>query len=103
MARSHDIRPRTGTDMRDPITQARTMVLDEVNGYLNDADQLKIGDIYVVTFTYILGGWKAMVSTTIPDDRYYEVTHKAAGESFVDTYVKVSNKVVDMDDPVHNL
>lgn len=104
MARSHDIRPRTATDMRHPTLQARSMVMDAANEYLSDGDKLEdLEDVYVVQFCYILGGWKAMISTTVPDDKYYEVTHKAAGETFVDVYEKIRNKVISVDDPVHNL
>lgn len=103
MARSHDIRERTATDMHDPILQARMMVLEAVNEYRGEADQIILEDVYIVTFSYVLSNWKAMVSTTIPDDRYYEVTHRASGESYVDVYVKERNKTVPLDDPIHNL
>jgi hypothetical protein len=103
MARSHDFRERTATDMHDPQTQARTMVLDVVNGYLNEADKITIDDVYIVWYSYVLSNWKALVSTTIPDDRYYEVTHKAGSETFVDVYAKVSQQIIQADDPVHNL
>jgi uncharacterized protein (UPF0179 family) len=47
---------------------------------------------YVVWFAYILGGWKALVSTTIADGQYYEVTYnKEADEHYVDTYLKIVN------------
>lgn len=49
-------------------------------------------DIFVVWFCYILGGWKALLSTTVEDNRYYEVTHNVAkNQTYVDTYVKESN------------
>lgn len=59
---------------------------------------VKFEDIYVVSFTYILGGWKAMVSTSCPDGKYYEVAHKPEHDgtdgpetTFVDTYIKIAN------------
>lgn len=46
-------------------------------------------EVYIVWFAFILGGWKALVSTSLPDGRYYEVTfNKDAGEVYVDSYVK---------------
>lgn len=48
-------------------------------------------NLYVVSFTYVLGNWKAMVSTDIPDGRYYEVTSRAQGPVFVDVYTKTAN------------
>jgi hypothetical protein len=99
-----DIRPQTATDMRDPIMQARLIVLDRVNGYLPEADFKDLEDIYVVWFSYTLGNWKALVSTTNDDNRYYEVTHnKALKETYVDVYVKEANEVIGPDHPVHNV
>ena len=44
-------------------------------------------DVYVVWFCYILGGWKALVSTPVKDGRYYEVTHNhEKNENYVDIY-----------------
>lgn len=44
-------------------------------------------DVYVVWFCYILGGWKALVSTPVEDGRYYEVTYnRKNNESYVDIY-----------------
>lgn len=89
--------------MRDPQVQARAIVLEAANEYLSPDDALEFEDVYIVWFTYVLGNWKALVSTTVPDDRYYEVTHKAAGETFCDVYVKERQKVIHVDDPVHDL
>jgi len=55
-------------------------------------------EVYVVWFTYTLGNWKALCSTTLPDGRYYEVTfNKAQNEAYIDTYLKVDNTAVQMD------
>lgn len=55
-------------------------------------DPLSLDEVYVVWFTYILGNWKAIVSTMRPDDRIYEVTHnKAKDETYIDTYLKTHN------------
>ena len=49
-------------------------------------------EVYVVWFAYVLGGWKALCSTSLPDGRYYEVTYHAQRKvAFVDTYVKTHN------------
>lgn len=58
-------------------------------------------EIYVVWFSYILGGWKALVSTSIGDGYYYEVTfNKEKKETYVDTYQKISNTAYPMTDEV---
>ena len=49
-------------------------------------------EVYVVWFAYVLGAWKAVCSTSLPDGRYYEVTYHAGRKvAFVDTYVKTHN------------
>lgn len=53
------------------------------------------GTPYVVIFAYVLGNWKALVSTDKPDGHYYEVTFKGEyGVAFVDTYIKADNREV---------
>lgn len=61
------------------------------------------GEVYVVWFAYVLGAWKAVCSTDLPDGRYYEVTHKpdhdgsdGAAATYLDTYVKIDNQEVDL-------
>lgn len=55
--------------------------------YIPDED-----DFYVVWFCKTLGNWKALVSTDIVDDSYYEVTHDGAKNvTYVDEYKKVGN------------
>lgn len=49
-------------------------------------------EVYVVWFAYVLGAWKAVCSTSLPDGRYYEVTYsKEKGVAFIDTYIKTHN------------
>lgn len=51
-------------------------------------------ETYVVWFTFILGNWKAIISTSRPDGRIYEVTYnKIRDEAYVDTYLKTHNTV----------
>lgn len=50
---------------------------------------------YLVSYQFILGGWKAMISSTNADGRYYEITYNYdKGEAYVDTYKKTHNHVV---------
>lgn len=56
-------------------------------------------DVYVVSFMYILHGWKAMVSTTLADGMYYEVTYnKNDLETYIDAYKKWDNVKVSDDE-----
>lgn len=55
------------------------------------------GNAYVVWFAYVLGSWKALCSTDLPDGRYYEVTYSSEKKiAFLDTYVKVQNQEVEI-------
>ena len=57
-------------------------------------DYLKEAQANVVWFGYVLGNWKALVSTTIPDGRYYEVTYnKGKSEIYIDVYQKIRQHV----------
>lgn len=53
-----------------------------------------LDEVYIVWYGYILGDWKCVLSTAVPDDRYYEVTFNSAkGETYLDVYVKNENQV----------
>lgn len=55
---------------------------------------ISVDDVYVVMYSYVLGGWKALLSTIVPDNKYYEVTYNVAKqEAYIDTYVKLANAV----------
>lgn len=57
-------------------------------------------EVYVVWFCFILGNYKALVSTSLPDGRYYEVTCSGDRKKvFIDTYVKVDNTEYDLIPP----
>lgn len=52
-------------------------------------------EVYVVWFAKALGNWKAMVSSTLPDGMYYEVTYNGEkSELYLDAYKKVQNVVI---------
>lgn len=79
----------------DPQVQAKMLVLKSFNENRDKADSqpLHFEDVYVVKFSYVLGNWKALISTTVSDGKYYEVTHRAEpATTYVDTYVKLRNE-----------
>lgn len=52
-------------------------------------------EIYVVWFCKVLGNWKALLSTTLPDGMYYEVVYNGAErETYIDAYMKTDNVVI---------
>lgn len=63
-----------------------------VEEHLDKSDQ---NDVYVVWQCYILGNAKWLLSTTLPDDMYYEVTYnKVKDEFYLDAYKKFENRCI---------
>ena len=60
--------------------------------------RLELNEIYVVWFAFVRGNWKAILSTSRPDGRIYEVSYQGGRpeiESLVcDTYLKTHNTVM---------
>lgn len=61
-------------------------------------EPLNLSEVYVVWFAFVRGNWKAILSTSRPDGRIYEVSYKRENdgadgpESLVcDTYLKTHN------------
>ncbi len=72
------------------LDRAKQLVKDWYFDYHNTIPNT----VYIVWFAYILGGWKALVSTSVEDGRYHEVTHNVAkGETYHDVYEKQYNEV----------
>lgn len=60
-----------------------------------DEEPLSLDEIYVVWFSYTLGNWKALLSTSRPDGRYFEVIHDAKKDcTYVDFYLKIGQEVI---------
>lgn len=90
----------------DNQEKAKLLVAQYFNERAEKTDNKAISstdDVYVVWFCYILGGWKALVSTTVVDGMYYEVTYnKEKGETYLDAYKKWDNVCI-KDDPIDTL
>lgn len=78
--------------------KARRIVYEYVKGRLEKTDtHITFGpdEVYVVWFSKVLQNWKALVSTTLPDGMYYEVTYSGeAKETYLDAYKKFDNVAV---------
>lgn len=76
---------------------ARKIVRDYFNSHVDvtDKKQITLDDVFVVWWCKTLQNWKALVSTTVPDGMYYEVTHNGdKGETYVDVYKNWENYCV---------
>ena len=74
--------------------RAKELVVSYFNDHVEKTDNKKIteDDVFVVWFCKTLQNWKALVSTTVSDGMYYEVTHNGnKGETYLDAYKKWEN------------
>ena len=72
------------------------IVRDYVIAHLDKSgDESPALNIYIVWQCYILGNAKWLISTTLPDGMYYEVTYnKAKNEFYLDAYKKFENRCI---------
>ena len=72
------------------------IVRDYVIAHLDKSDESSPAlNIYVVWQCYILGNAKWLISTTLPDGMYYEVTfNKEKNEYYLDAYKKFENRCI---------
>lgn len=76
------------------IEFAISKVVEYFNGRVDTTDRvaLKPEDVYVVWSCKTLGNNKALLSTTVPDGMYYEITYNGAKkEAYFDAYKKWEN------------
>lgn len=74
--------------------KAKRLVVDHFNQNYDKDNQtiIDMDDVYVVWFCKTLQNWKALLSTTVPDGKYYEVTYNGdKREAYLDVYVKHHN------------
>lgn len=75
----------------------KKIVVDYYNKHVDATDRKEITekDVFVVWQCKTLQNNKALVSTTVSDGMYYEITHNGdKGEIYVDAYKKWENFVV---------
>lgn len=76
--------------------QAKFVVMMYVKSHLDKSDQpprFRNEDVYVVWFSKTLQNWKALLSTTLLDGMYYEVTFNGdKNEIYLDAYKKFENQ-----------
>ena len=76
------------------LKRAKEVVVNYFNDHVEKTDSKKIteGDVFIVWFCKTLQNWKALVSTTVSDGMYYEITHNGdKGETYLDAYKKWEN------------
>lgn len=79
------------------MNRAKQLVVDYFNAHVDatDGKKLTMEDVFIVWFSKTLQNWKALVSTTVSDGMYYEITHNGdKNETYLDAYKKWGNKCI---------
>jgi hypothetical protein len=82
---------------------ARKLVFEHVKKRLEPTDKhitFGLDEVYIVTFSYVLGHHKAFVSTTLPDGMYYEVTRNNLDrETYITAYKQWDHVTIEDKEP----
>ena len=74
--------------------KAKQLVVNYYNSRVEVTDDFEITEenVFIVWFCKTLQNWKALVSTTVSDGMYYEVTYNGdKQETYLDAYKKWEN------------
>ena len=77
--------------------KAKQIVIDYYNEHVEKTDNKKLteSEVFIVWFSKTLQNWKSLISTTISDGMYYEVTYNGdKKETYLDAYKKWENVCV---------
>lgn len=71
------------------------LVKNYVLEHLDKSDETPQFEVYTVWKAKILQNWKYLLSTTLPDGMYYELTYNGdKGEWYLDAYKKFDNQCI---------
>ncbi len=91
---------RLGND--EFIKLAKEQIVNYFNGRADATDKsghITPDDIFVVWYCKALQNHKALLSTTVPDGMYYEITFNGdKAEMYLDAYKKWENKCIKVGD-----
>lgn len=80
---------------QDYQRKAKQIVWQYVLNQQNKSEPIPEFSVYVVWFSKTLQNWKALISTTLPGQMYYEVTYNGNDkETYLDAYKKIQNLCV---------
>lgn len=79
------------------LNLCKVIVVNYFNENVHKTDELRINkdNVFVVWFSKTLQNFKALVSTTVSDGMYYEITYNGdKKEIYLDAYKKWENKCI---------
>lgn len=75
--------------------QAIKIVWDYILEHLDKTDSIPYFEVYTVWKCKALQNWKYLISSTLSDGMYYELTYNGDKEEwYLDAYKKFSNQVI---------
>lgn len=81
----------------DMLNISKQLVVDYFNKRVEKTDGIQITkeEVFIVWFSKTLQNFKALVSTTVSDGMYYEITYNGdKQELYLDAYKKWENKAI---------
>lgn len=77
------------------VNKAIEIIREYVNTKLDKSMPAQEFQVFVVWQCKTLQNWKFLLATSLPDQRYYELTYNGdKKEWYLDDYVKLNNQVV---------
>lgn len=75
--------------------RAKGIVTEYIYGHLDKSDRTPDFSVFTVWKAKVLQNWKYLISSTLPDGMYYELTYNGdQNEWYLDAYKKFENKVI---------
>lgn len=71
------------------------IVKNYILNHLDKSDEIPDFSVFTVWKAKVLQNWKYLLSSTLPDDMYYELTYNGdKKEWYLDAYKKFENQVI---------
>lgn len=75
--------------------KAIKLVRDYIAEHLDKSEPIPVFDVFTVWKCKVLQNWKFLISSSLPDGMYYEVTYNGdKGEWYLDAYKKFENRCI---------
>lgn len=82
------------------LDKCKSIVAEYTNEHLDKSDkkEISVADVFVVWYCKTLKNAKALLSTTLFDGMYYEITYNGEKEElYLDAYKKFENRCIKME------